>query len=80
MIWLDLDVESAPDTGTPSVEAHWGAVIPKSSDSSLSDGEPLREMRLVQRIVYRFDESWETRMSVSIPMPWHNRYECEKLL
>ena len=38
----------------------------------------LREMRLVQRIVYRFDESWETRMSVSIPMPWHNRYECEK--
>ena len=26
MIWLDLDVEPAPDTGTPSVEAHWGAV------------------------------------------------------
>ena len=26
MIWLDLDVELAPDTGTPSVEAHWGAV------------------------------------------------------
>ena len=27
MIWLDLDVEPPPDTGTPSVEAHWGAVI-----------------------------------------------------
>ena len=27
MIWLDLDVELVPDTGTPSVEAHWGAVI-----------------------------------------------------
>ena len=26
MIWLDLHVEPAPDTGTPSVEAHWGAV------------------------------------------------------
>ena len=26
MVWLDLDVEPAPDTGTPSVEAHWGAV------------------------------------------------------
>ena len=22
MVWLDLDVEPAPDTGTPSVEAH----------------------------------------------------------
>ena len=30
MIWLDLDVEPAPDTGTPSVEAHWGAVIKKA--------------------------------------------------
>ena len=29
MIWLDLDVEPAPDTGTPSVEAHWGAVYYK---------------------------------------------------
>ena len=38
----------------------------------------LRGMLLGQKIVYRFDESWETRMSVSIPMPWHNRYECEK--
>ena len=28
MIWLDLDVELPPDTGIPSVEAHWGAVIP----------------------------------------------------
>ena len=27
MIWLDLDVESAPDTGTPSVEAHKCAVV-----------------------------------------------------
>ena len=26
MIWLDLDVEPAPDTGTPSVEAHSSAV------------------------------------------------------
>ena len=22
MVWLDLDVEPAPDTGTPSVKAH----------------------------------------------------------
>ena len=29
MIWLDLDVEPAPDTGTPSVEAHSSAVSPK---------------------------------------------------
>ena len=27
MVWLDLDVEPAPDTGTPSVEAHSSAVI-----------------------------------------------------
>ena len=27
MIWLDLDVEPDPDTGTPSVQAHWGAVV-----------------------------------------------------
>ena len=27
MIWLDLDAKSALDTGTPSVEAHWGAVL-----------------------------------------------------
>ena len=26
MVWLDFDVEPAPDTGTPSVKAHWGAV------------------------------------------------------
>ena len=25
-IWLDLDARSALNTGTPSVEAHWGAV------------------------------------------------------
>ena len=30
MIWLDLDVKPAPDTGTPSVEAHWGTVRPIS--------------------------------------------------
>ena len=29
MVWLDLDVEPAPDTGTPSVEAHSSAVSPK---------------------------------------------------
>ena len=27
MVWLDLDVEPAPDTGTPSVEAYSSAVI-----------------------------------------------------
>ena len=27
MVWLDLDVELAPDTGTPSVEAHSSTVI-----------------------------------------------------
>ena len=26
MVWLDLDVEPAPDTGTPSVEAHSSTV------------------------------------------------------
>ena len=26
MVWLDLDVEPALDTGTPSVEAHSSAV------------------------------------------------------
>ena len=26
MVWLDLDAKSALNTGTPSVEAHWGAV------------------------------------------------------
>ena len=26
MIWLDLDARLALNTGTPSVEAHWGAV------------------------------------------------------
>ena len=26
MVWLDLDVEPDPDTGTPSVEAHSCAV------------------------------------------------------
>ena len=26
MIWLDLDARSALNTGTPSVEARWGAV------------------------------------------------------
>ena len=29
MIWLDLDVEPPPDTGTPSVEAHKSAVDPR---------------------------------------------------
>ena len=29
MVWLDLDVEPAPDTGTPSVEAHSSAVSKK---------------------------------------------------
>ena len=27
MVWLDLDVEAAPDTGTPSVKAHSSAVF-----------------------------------------------------
>ena len=27
VVWLDLDVKLAPDTGTPSVKAHWGTVI-----------------------------------------------------
>ena len=27
MIWLDLDARLALNTGTPSVEAHWGAVV-----------------------------------------------------
>ena len=31
MVWLDLDVEPAPDTGTPSVEAHSSAVVCQSS-------------------------------------------------
>ena len=26
MVWLDLHAKSALNTGTPSVEAHWGAV------------------------------------------------------
>ena len=26
MVWLDLDVEPAPDTGTPSVKAHSSTV------------------------------------------------------
>ena len=26
MVWLDLDAKPALNTGTPSVEAHWGAV------------------------------------------------------
>ena len=26
MVWLDLDVEPAPDTGTPTVEAHSSTV------------------------------------------------------
>ena len=38
MIWLDLDVEPAPDTGTPSVEAHSSAVTGMSTNSSFSIG------------------------------------------
>ena len=26
MVWLDLDAKPALNTGTPSVEAHWGGV------------------------------------------------------
>ena len=40
MVWLDLDVKLAPDTGTPSVKAHWGTVI-------LANGRPIRLPYLV---------------------------------
>ena len=36
MVWLDLDVEPAPDTGTPSVEPHWGAVNCNNTTSGLA--------------------------------------------
>ena len=40
MVWLDLHAKSAPDTGTPSVEAHKCAVCTKPGQI-VSDNHPL---------------------------------------